>query len=940
MSTPQEQLTPQPEDVPTFANRIRQKTHAYSDVDDHELVTRIVKKFPEYAEHVQMNPTGAASVRDDVDFSNEPQPTPDAPVMPASIERGAMLDPSRRYTLKLPVDAADDGDTILQKGLASVGQNLGLTPEQITHATSTIYQTLKQKGRGLSYAGTNQPTTQKAVDEAKRTGQVSYVLEDPEIISRFNDYLASSNSMQAATPQEKEVLNASSDTANDARRVGLNPRDLQLVAGAGEAAGSDVMQLGANAADVIGANSLRDKLQGAADLHLQKGQAIDERRDELEPRSLGETVISEAVKSAPQMAMLGGVGEGGAMAARLAGAPALVGSTAALAGMGALQNERGGAKEMVKGAGMNALLPVVGSALSARALNLGVPQRLMGEFTLNAAPAYLATGDTDKAIAQGLIAVGMHKAGGEGVEESSVVPETARPKFVVRRDGLIDVHVPDESGNGHTVVTVMPDAPSRVEASRSLSQRMAMKTATRMRENLERLESGKMSRGEVAGLSEYNGVTSPQALGQFYRDQIKGLETHARGRAPVPVSEKLREHFPDIPVETPSMRPIDRTPAGQIKDNIYAALSLPRSIITAGDLSASGRQGAALAAGHPVKAARAFGAQLRAFASEGQARAEMERIQNHPLFDVAKESGLFLPDLEDSSLSVGQREEAYASKFAKHVPLVKRSERAFNTFLNKLRFDVFTDAVKAHPEMSEKDMHSLSNTLNVLTGRGHLPTEFLERHAAEAAQIIFAPRLLASRFESLTLPFRGSAVARREAARSLVSLVGVNVGLLGLAKMAGAKVDTDPRSTDFARIRIGNTRLDFAAGYQPLIRYTAQLLMGQRKDVETGEIRKAARLDIAEHLARTRAAPQVSTPIDLATGKNVAGEPVTLKSAALGSVEYLALRDIEEAVKDDLKHGRSGRRGAALGSLAIFGVGASTYDSEKKPKTQLQFKRR
>jgi hypothetical protein len=736
--------------------------------------------------------------------------------------------------------------------------------------------------------------------------------------------------------------------ANDARRVGLNPRDLQLVAGAGEAAASDVAQLGANAADVVGANSLRDKLQGAADVHLQKGQAIDERRDELEPRSLGETVISEAFKSAPQMAMLGGVGEGGAIAARLAGAPALVGSTAALAGMGALQSERGGAKGMVKGAGMNALLPVVGSALSSRALKLGVSQRLLGEFTLNAAPAYLATGDTNKAIAQGLIAIGMHKAsGGEGVEEASAPEAAARPKFVMRSDGLIDVHVPDESGNGQTIVTVKPDAPSRVEASRSLSQRMAMKTATRIRENLERLESGKMSRGEVAGLMEYNGVGTPKLLGQFYRDQIKGLETHARGRASAPVSEKLREHFPDIPVETPSESrefavPHDgeRTPAGKIKENIYGALSLPRSIITAGDLSASGRQGAVLAAGHPVKAARAFKAQLRAFASEGQARAEMGRIQNHPLFDAAKESGLFLPDLEDSSLSVGQREEAYASRFAKHVPLVNRSERAFNTFLNKMRFDVFTDAVKAHPEMSEKDMHSLSKTLNVLTGRGSLPGKFLERHAAEAAQIIFAPRLLASRFESLTLPFRGSAVARREAARSLVSLVGVNVGLLGLAKLAGAKVELDPRSTDFARIRVGNTRLDFAAGYQPLIRYTAQLLMGQRKDVETGEIKKAARLDIAEHLGRTRLAPQVSIPIDLATGKNVAGDPVTLKSAARGSVEYLVLRDIEEAVKDDLKHGRSGARGAALGSLAIFGVGASTYDSEKKPKTQFQFKRR
>ena len=65
MSTPAEQRTQQPEDVPTFANRIRQKTGAYDDVDDHELVNRIVQKFPEYRAHVRLE-SGTATVRDDV----------------------------------------------------------------------------------------------------------------------------------------------------------------------------------------------------------------------------------------------------------------------------------------------------------------------------------------------------------------------------------------------------------------------------------------------------------------------------------------------------------------------------------------------------------------------------------------------------------------------------------------------------------------------------------------------------------------------------------------------------------------------------------------------------------------------------------------------------------------------------------------------------------
>jgi hypothetical protein len=922
-------------------------------------------------------------VRDDVDFSNEPQPTVDASVTPANIERGAMLDPSKRYTLKLPVDAADDGDTILKKGLASVGQNLGLAPEQVAHATSLIYQTLKQKGRGLSYAGTNQPTTQKAVDEAKRTGQVNYVLEDPEIISRFNDYLSSGNSMQAATPQEREVLNASSDVMSDARSVGLNPRDLQLVAGAGEAAASAVAQLGANAADVVGANSLGDKLQSSADLHLQKGQAIDERRDELTPRSLGETVISEAVRSAPQMAMLGGVGEGGAIAARMVGAPALVGSASALAGMGALQNEKGGAKEMVKGAGLNALLPVVGSALSARALNLGVPQRLMGEFSLNAAPAYLATGDTDKAIAQGLIAVGMHKAGGEGVAESSAVPESARPKFVMRRDGLIDVHLPDESGNGQTVVTVKPDAPSRVEASRSLSQRMAMKTATLMRGNLSRLESGKMSRGEVDGLMDYNGVGTPKLLGQFYRDQIRGLETHARGSAPVPVSEKLREHFPDIPVEHPVLtkdaalkeasRAFDAQDMGgthraydaalkagatdaeirnamangmngagdnlpsqpsrksALSENIQDALNIPRTVKHAFSLTAPTRQALVLTATHPVKGARAFGSMLKAYGSQEYADRVLADIHNSPLAPVREEAGLFLSDPHGA---IAGREETIASNLAGYIPGVKAGQRAQVVYLNKIRADLFDSVVQSRPDLTPEDLQGIATFINYASGRGDLGK--LEKAAPALANVFFSPRLTLSRFQVLGSALRGTPAARAYAARHLVQFTATGLATLALAKAAGADVTVDPRKSDFGKIKIGNTRVDLFGGFIQTARPIAQLIGGVHQS--PSGVGASSRTEAVGRFVRSRLSPQAGLVVDLATGQTMNHEAATASKLTRNLLMPISWDAIYQAVKEDQAAGRSGLRGAAIASPALFGVGVHTYPP--KPATQFQFERR
>jgi hypothetical protein len=424
----------------------------------------------------------------------------------------------------------------------------------------------------------------------------------------------------------------------------------------------------------------------------------------------------------------------------------------------------------------------------------------------------------------------------------------------------------------------------------------------------------------------------------------KGREIQTSLSTPENVGKQVHEfhkQYPKARIEvgdlTDAGHVIDDRVAGAnsqpftLKENIYSALGVPRSIISSGDIS-SLRQGAVLASGHPVRAASAFKAQLKAFASEKAARRAMDAIKNDSLYEVWRKAGLFLPDLEDARLTTAMREETMPSRFTKHIPLVRRSERAFNTFLNKLRFDVAKDLYQAHPDMDTEELKKVAQALNVMTGRGSLPGA-LEKHGADAAQILFAPRLLASRIQTPGLLFSRSRVVRREAARNLVAFTGANIGFLGLAKLSGADVELDPRSTDFLRARFGNTRVDLGAGYQSLVRYTAQALLGQRKDLETKEIKDASRVDIAKRFGRTRLAPQLGIPLDLATGKNVAGEDVGLEDAALSGVEYLAVRDIRGAIRDDRERRGSGMRGALLGSLALLGAGVSTFDSTRKAKT-------
>jgi hypothetical protein len=44
------------EPIPQFAKRIKQKYPQYKDVDDTELVNKMIEKYPEYRDRVQLEP--------------------------------------------------------------------------------------------------------------------------------------------------------------------------------------------------------------------------------------------------------------------------------------------------------------------------------------------------------------------------------------------------------------------------------------------------------------------------------------------------------------------------------------------------------------------------------------------------------------------------------------------------------------------------------------------------------------------------------------------------------------------------------------------------------------------------------------------------------------------------------------------------------------------
>jgi hypothetical protein len=136
---------------------------------------------------------------------------------------------------------------------------------------------------------------------------------------------------------------------------------------------------------------------------------------------------------------------------------------------------------------------------------------------------------------------------------------------------------------------------------------------------------------------------------------------------------------------------------------------------------------------------------------------------------------------------------------------------------------------------------AIADIINIATGRGRLG------HFEEAIKIanaaFFSPRLIASRVELLMNPTlyvgtnASKKIARREARRGMRNLLITGGALLYLAdQVPGVDVGTDPRSSDFGRIRFGDTRIDIWGGLQPYVVAAYRIKSGEKVSSTSGEV--------------------------------------------------------------------------------------------------------
>jgi hypothetical protein len=365
--------------------------------------------------------------------------------------------------------------------------------------------------------------------------------------------------------------------------------------------------------------------------------------------------------------------------------------------------------------------------------------------------------------------------------------------------------------------------------------------------------------------------------------------------------------------------------------------NVARSIMTSMDFSAVLRQGGFIALGHPVRASKALAPMFHAFASEQYAHRVAKEISERPNAPLYAKSKLYLAE-RDGPLS--SHEEGFMSRLAGRIPGVKASERAYTVFLNKLRvdsFDAMTEGLSRNGEPTLDEAKAIANYINKATGRGGLGN--LETAAVPLASWFFSPRYLASRLQILAgQPFYGgSAATRRMIAGDYAKfLIGLGV-VYAIGAVAGGEIEKDPRSSDFAKLKFGNTRLDPGTGLQQYIVFGSRIASGQTKSSTSGKVSSIRgkvkygqddASDVIKRFARSKLAPLPSTAINLASGEDAVGQEVTLGSTAANLVTPMGARDVYQALRD-----QGVEKGTAIGLLNLFGMGASTYGKKEPART-------
>lgn len=302
--------------------------------------------------------------------------------------------------------------------------------------------------------------------------------------------------------------------------------------------------------------------------------------------------------------------------------------------------------------------------------------------------------------------------------------------------------------------------------------------------------------------------------------------------------------------------------------------------------------------------------------------------------------------------------------------VIRGTARAYTTYLDLIRagsYLVMKDSlveggwIIPPQEATPERLKTVASFINTTSGRGNLG-ERGNQAAPFLNDFLFAARFGASRFEvALGVPLLTASPGTRAliAKEYAKYLVGVSAAILLISMLQDEddkKIEWDIRSSEFAKVRFGDTRVDLLSGFQQPLVFLSRVILGETKDSK-GRIkplresdrpmnifRERPRTDkpafagkdggeVIDDFLRYKLSPMAALVYNTSKGKNPVGDKTDLMSELLSApVPIVAGQLLETA-------GSLGEERPALtaGLLtgAVLGARVGSYSNTAKKETTL-----
>lgn len=242
--------------------------------------------------------------------------------------------------------------------------------------------------------------------------------------------------------------------------------------------------------------------------------------------------------------------------------------------------------------------------------------------------------------------------------------------------------------------------------------------------------------------------------------------------------------------------------------------------------------------------------------------------------------------------------------------------------------DKFGGVAKMKETLDPKAIRDLGKVINSSTGAGEYGN--FQKYAPALGKTLFSPRLWKSKLDMINPAYyvKLSPEARKLALQTNGAFLSVVGAVLSAAAAAGATVEKDPRSSDFMKIKVGNTRYDVMGGLQQNLVLISRLITNSKKNSETGEVQTLGedfggptRSSVFTDFLSNKSNPLIGTAFRIATGKDRGGNEINPWTELAKLFIPLGIQGTYETTQDT----GSLATGVGANIPGFFGVGVQTY---------------